>query len=167
MLGWTKSSLPKCAGRDSNPRTATPSPRCQFFMPLACPSTLDRPPGTRCRRADDRPTWRGFGARVSQFLEEWHAKAHVVFSRVIHPRTESLSLSGGASMSNYVLFKLSITSRAFTSTVLPKRRRRPFGRPRSSPLCAYWPSASTSLRGLRRNRLHPRPRQSGSRRSST
>jgi hypothetical protein len=37
-------------------------------MPLAYPSTLDRRPDA-CTRTDLRPTWRGFGARVSA---RWH-----------------------------------------------------------------------------------------------
>jgi hypothetical protein len=103
--------------------------RTMFSKPLAYSSTLDR-------------------ARSASYVEElWspsltvisqkeRAKAHASFpAQFSAPTGEGLSLSGGASISFYRLFKLSITSGSVAVDRLQKRRRRPVGSPSTGLLC--------------------------------
>jgi hypothetical protein len=102
---------------------ARPVSRAMFSKPLAYPSTLDRrPPG--CATRERRPTWRGFGARVScSNPENTQAKAHAYSQALFHAASRrSLSPSGGASIRSYVFFKLGITSWSYRLGPFQRRK---------------------------------------------
>src|SRR5262249_39432180 len=103
-----------------------------FSEPLAYPSTLDRLPSFRSPSYVEGLWSPSLGA----LCEKGQAKAtHNLLRSFRAPSAECLSLSGGASIRIYVLFKLSITSGSDLDLRLQNDEGDPVGSPSTGSLC--------------------------------
>ena len=110
--------------------------RTMFSMPLAYPSTLDRPAAVAqpaCRTSYVEELW---SPSLARSRENAQAKAHAYSQRYFQrDDAEGLSLSGGASIRSRFCSSWASPLRVRLSCSPPKRRRRPVGSPSLELLC--------------------------------